>query len=116
MPDDIFGIVQALFVIAYMFVLRIGVPILVTLMIGAWLKRVLEEHDEKPETAPVTLKGGQHCWDVSKTRDTEQAQAVAAQRADLPCWLALQVSGAGLKEMCYACPVFTSSAPAIAKA
>jgi hypothetical protein len=116
MSIDLFSIVRDLMVIAYMFVLRIGVPILITLMIGAWLKRLLEEREEKPETVPVVLKAGQHCWDVTKTLDTEQAQAVAAQRPDLPCWLALQVSGAGLKENCYTCPVFTADAPAVVKA
>lgn len=116
MSIDLFGIVRDVLVIAYMFVLRIGVPIIVTLMIGAWLKRLLEEHEAKPETGPVVLKAGQHCWDVSKTEDAAQAKAVAGHRPDLPCWLALQVSGTGLKEMCYACPVFTSKAPAVAKA
>lgn len=116
MSIDIFGIVRDLFVIAYMFVLRIGVPIIITLMVGAWLKRLLEEHDEKPEVKTAVLKPGQHCWDVGKTDDTERARAVAGARPDLPCWLALQVSGAGLKEMCYACLVFTAQAPAVAKA
>lgn len=116
MSIDLFAIVRDVLVIAYLFVLRIGVPILITLMIGAWLKRALEEHEEKLETAPITLKAGQHCWNVSKTRDAEQAQAAAAQRSDLPCWLALQVNGAGLKDMCYACSVYTSSTPAVVRA
>lgn len=116
MSIDIFGIVRDLFVIAYMFVLRIGVPIIVTLMVGAWLKRLLEEHEDKPEVTTAVLKPGQHCWDIAKSDDAENARAVAAKRPDLPCWLALQITGAGLKEMCYACPVFTAHAPAVAKA
>jgi len=111
MSIDIFGILRDVFVIGYMFVLRIGVPILITLMIGAWLRRLLEEHETKPAAAPVALKAGQHCWDVTHTPDAEQLKAVAARRPDLPCWLALQTSGAGLSETCYACPVFTAHAP-----
>ncbi len=116
MSVDIFGIVRDALVIAYLFVLRIGVPVLITLMIGAWLKRLLEEHEEKPEAVPLKLGVGQHCWDVKDNPDTRQAKSVAEQRPDLPCWLALQSNGAGLKEMCYTCSVFTAQAPAVAKA
>ncbi len=116
MSVDIFGIIRDVLVIGYMFVLRIVVPILITLMIGAWLKRLLEEHEEQPAATPVRLKAGQHCWDVVHTPDTEQIKAVAVQHPDLPCWLALQVSGAGVQEMCYTCPLYTAHAPAVAKA
>ena len=116
MSFDILGIMRDVMVIGYMFILRIGVPILITLMIGAWLKRLLEEHEEKPVTTPLVLKSGQHCWDVVHTTDTDQVKAVATQHPDLPCWLALQVSGAGVQEMCYTCPAYTAHAPAVAKA
>jgi hypothetical protein len=118
MPEDLFGIAQALFVIAYMFVLRIGVPILVTLMIGAWLKRWLEERDAKeiPQAATPVSGNGSRCWDIKHCPDTERAKCVAAKRPDLPCWLALQVSDGTLKEMCYSCPVFTAHAPMPVKA
>ncbi len=112
MEIDIFGIVRDVFVIGYMFVLRIGVPILITLMIGAWLKRLLEEHEEQPE-APLVLKPGQHCWDVAQNEDTKQAKTAASQRPDLPCWLALQVKGTGLQEQCYSCPVYAARQPAV---
>jgi hypothetical protein len=116
MSLDLFAIVRDALVIAYMFVLRIGVPILITLMIGAWLRRLLEEREEKPAEAPLALQAGQHCWDITHTPDSEEARAMSAQRPDLPCWLALQVSGAGLKEMCHTCPVFAAHAPAVAGA
>ncbi len=119
MQIDLFGIVRDTLVIAYMFVLRIGVPILITLMIGAWLKRLLEEHEEGPETAPLELAPGQHCWDVRKNDTTAQAQTLAAKRPDLPCWLALQVGGKGVQEMCYGCPLYqpgTHAVPAVVKA
>ena len=106
MSADIFGIIRDVLVVAYMFVLRIGVPILITLMIGTWLKRLLEEHEEKPATAPLRLKPGQHCWDVAQTADTDQLKAIATRRPDLPCWLALQVNGTGVQEMCYSCPAY----------
>ncbi len=114
MDIDIFGIVRDVLVIAYMFVLRIGVPLIITLMLGAWLKRLLEKEDaeEQPQSAVTPVgSNGKHCWATSKTPETEQAKAIAATRPDLPCWLALQVAGSGLREACYNCPLYTAHAP-----
>ncbi len=60
--DTLISFVRDVLVIGYMFVLRIGVPLLLTLMIGAWLRRMLEEKHEEPETkteaepAPTPVK------------------------------------------------------------
>lgn len=116
MSVDFLGIVRDALVIAYMFVLRIGVPILITLMIGAWLKRLLEEREAKPEGIPLRLGEGQHCWDANSNPDTEHAKALAAERPDLPCWLALQVGGAAVTPMCYNCSVFAAHQPMAVKA
>jgi hypothetical protein len=116
MSVDIFGIVRDALVISYMFVLRIGVPILITLMLGAWLRRLLEEREEKPARAPVQLKLGQHCWDVVHSAETDQIQSAAAEHPDLPCWLALQVTGQGVQEICHTCPHYAAEAPVVARA
>ncbi len=56
MSIDILAILRDALVLGYMFVLRIGVPLLITLMIGAWLRKLLEEKEpvseEKPAEAP----------------------------------------------------------------
>ncbi len=118
MSTDLLGIVRDALVIAYLFVLRLGVPLLITLMIGAWLKQWLEEHAAKvePQAQPTLRLNGRHCWEVRHTPETEQAKAAAEQRPDLPCWLALQVDDGGLKQMCYTCPLFTAHASTAAKA
>ncbi len=110
--EDFLAVVRDVLVVAYMFVLRIGVPILITLMIGAWLKRLVEEKD-KPEQVTAPASSELHCWDIKKCSEAEQAKCIARQRPDLPCWLALQVDGEGLKEMCYTCPVYTVRADAV---
>ncbi len=118
MPEDLMGFARDVLVVGYMLVLRVGVPILITLMIGAWLKHFLEEREAKdqPEPTPSRLETEPHCWEVKQCPETEQARCVARQRPDLPCWLALQVNGAGLKSSCYACPLYTQHAPAPIKA
>ncbi len=55
MPNDIFAIVRDVLVIAYMFVLRIGVPLLITIMIGAWLRKLLEEKEPAAEEKPTEV-------------------------------------------------------------
>ncbi len=61
-PESIMAFVRDVLVIGYMFVLRIGVPLLITLMLGTWLRKLLEEKQPEPETkqapeaAPATVK------------------------------------------------------------
>ncbi len=52
--DNIISLVRDILVIGYMFVLRIGVPLLLTLMIGAWLRKMLEDKTEETETETKT--------------------------------------------------------------
>ena len=48
--DNLISFARDVLVLGYMFVLRIGVPLLLTLMIGAWLRRMLEDKTEETET------------------------------------------------------------------
>ncbi len=116
MPEDIFRIARDVLVVAYMLILRVGVPILITLMIGAWLRKLLEEREAREQKRPDALAAGQHCWEIKQCPEAEQARCAAKQHPDLPCWLALQLNGAGLKPGCYACPIYTQHAPATVKA
>lgn len=47
MFDQIFAFVRDVVVIGYMFVLRIGVPLITTMFIGWWLQRKLAERDAR---------------------------------------------------------------------
>ncbi len=53
MSIDLLAILRDVMVLGYMFILRIGVPILITLMIGAWLRKLLEEKEPVSEEKPV---------------------------------------------------------------
>ncbi len=116
MPENIGGILRDVLVIGYMFILRIGVPILITLMIGAWLQRILQEPEKERKPTREEAQVGPHCWEIKQCEETKRARCAAFRRPDLPCWLALQVSGDGLTEACYTCPLFTARAPAPVKA
>jgi hypothetical protein len=47
MFENVFPFIRDVVVVGYLFVLRIGVPIIVTLFIGWWLERKLAEWDAK---------------------------------------------------------------------
>jgi hypothetical protein len=51
MFENIFPVIRDLVVLGYMFFLRIGVPIIVTLFIGWWLERKLKEWDARDAEA-----------------------------------------------------------------
>lgn len=59
MTFDLLGILRDVLVLGYLVILRIGVPILITMMGGAWLRKVLEpkearEHKVVTPVAPQT--------------------------------------------------------------
>lgn len=100
MPDDFGGILRDVMVLGYMVVLRIGVPLLITVLLGKWLQRKLGQ----PEKGRMGAANGErYCWDLAKTPETLRAKAAATERLDLPCWLALQASGEGLIQDCFTC-------------
>lgn len=101
-------------VLTYMFVTRIGVPILITWGIGYWLRQRLQATERRP-VPPLPLKPAEtrHCWEVKKCDPAKREQCPAYQKPTLPCWLALQVSGQTISPKCYACQMFVQPSPAV---
>ncbi len=103
-------------VVLFMFVLRIGVPIAITLLVGRWLEKKLAPREEEQMetksvyTTRVTRSGGKiiqiHCWDLKRCERAKLAQCAAHQRPDLPCWLALQANGDKLRAECFSCALY----------
>ena len=115
MSGDLVSVIRDVLVLAYLLTLRVGVPILITLMLGAWMQRILERPESELEGRPDLDSAGKHCWDYYSSPEANRARQAAARRPDLPCWLAVQVGGTGLNQACYTCSVFVSrSAPATA--
>ncbi len=107
------GILRDVLVVAYLFILRLGVPLLITLMFGSFLQHWLKQQDAKEILAQQGFQpGSKPCWVVKNCPAETRANCPAYQRPDLPCWLALQVAGYGLKEQCYSCPLYTTQ-PAV---
>ena len=106
-------------IIFAMFVLRIGVPIVLTLAFGYWLEKKLAPPQEAsvhqatgariiqfPRQA-ATRPTAVHCWDLKECSVDQRSNCAACQRPDLPCWLALQAQGEKLREACFTCALYT---------
>jgi hypothetical protein len=99
-----------------MFVVRIGIPIAITLLIGLWLERRLASPQESADNENSAPKSGHytrtgniiriHCWDLKRCEQSQRAQCAAFQHPDLPCWLAIQADGGKLREDCFTCSLY----------
>jgi len=108
MSAEFTDILRDVVVLAYMFVLRIGVPLLITIFVATWIQRKLAEQDRAEERA---RRGEPHCWDTRDTPQTRRARLAAEAHPDLPCWLAVQSHGEGLTEACFECPRYAVQGP-----
>ncbi len=111
-------VLEALIVL-FMFVIRIGLPIAVTLAFGLWLEKRLRPQQEplpdrfriEPAHALQASKlSGPHCWDVHHCDASKRALCAATRHPDLPCWLALQVEGIKVREQCFTCGFYKPQA------
>ncbi len=100
-------------IVLLLFVLRIGIPIALTLVFGYWLERKLrpqQEPAEMVEKIQATRKASNiirlHCWDIKRCDGSKRAKCAAYQHPELPCWLALQVEGKKVREQCFTCAFY----------
>lgn len=115
--DWLFGVP----VIVGMFVLRLGVPLLITLGVGylwrrldakwqaeAQLKQELDQALDKAAAEPGLLdKAAQPCWSAKECDASVRANCAAPKQPNIPCWLARRRSEGGLPAECYNCDYFT---------
>lgn len=106
--------VQDIIVIAGMFLLRVGLPLLIVVGIGyliqRWLepKAVQEQFEGMIQTAQenaVVGAASQPCWEVKNCSPELRAECPAFEQSDVPCWLARQIAGQPLPQGCTTCAV-----------
>lgn len=106
-------LIQDIFVIAGMFFLRIGLPLILVMGIGyliqRWLepKAVQEQFEGIVRTAHerTVATAGKPCWEIKNCSAEARATCAAAQQPDIPCWLSRQIGGQPLPEGCATCQV-----------
>lgn len=103
-----------------MFVVRIGIPIALTLAFGLWLERKLQPPKEEAEKKANEFARRErsskiiqlHCWDLNHCASSKRAQCAACRHPELPCWLALQVEGGKVREECFTCRLYRADSMA----
>lgn len=100
-------------VIALMILIRIAIPILVTLALAYIYERISARWetgdvatkapgDQSPQSAVLSLAE----TDCEACPIWERVLHAAEQRPGIPCWLALQLAEGHLHEECLSCQVF----------
>ncbi len=108
-----------------MFILRLGVPLVITLAVGYWLRRldakwqaealarkaeaVLAKQEQRSEPDIEMFKIiEQPCWVLKNCPEDAVASCPAHRHSELPCWLARLRSEGRLPQPCYRCELFTA--------
>ncbi len=95
-----------------MFVLRVGVPIALTIALGKWLEKKLKPPVQNNEETivPTVHRSGKiiqlHCWDVKRCDPAIRAKCAAYKHPELPCWLAIQAEGGKVSAECFTCALY----------
>lgn len=103
--------VQDIFVVAGMFFLRIGLPLLVVMGVGyliqRWLepKAVHEQFEGIVRTAHERAAASTLQHELSGEAAAKYAECTTNMQTDIPCWLARQIAGQALPEGCATCQV-----------
>ncbi len=103
-------------IIIGMFVLRLGVPLAITVAVAYWLRRLdkkwqaeamllWEESQVQRNFAKLTLyeRLEQPCWVAKGCNGQKQANCPACQQPDIPCWMARRGEDGRLPAECYDC-------------
>jgi hypothetical protein len=86
-------------------VLRLGIPVAVTIGVIALLRR-LDRRWQKESLALPVIPAGKPCWEVKGCSDEKKKGCAAAANPQIPCWQVFRSGNGALKETCLGCDVF----------
>lgn len=105
-----------------LFVLRLGIPIAVTVLIAWGLRRLdarwqadaaarqtsravaAGDLDAAAVTSPLAAQ--QPCWELNNCSDAQRGNCPACAAFDIPCWMARLRADGKLPARCYGCALF----------
>ena len=101
------------------FLLRLGVPLLITLAVGYGLRRLDArwqaeaqarlEQEEVPAELKALKMSEQPCWEIKGCDEAKRAQCPACKAWDIPCWVARLRATGQLPAACHNCDLFSLS-------
>lgn len=87
--------------------LRLAVPILGTVLLVFFLRKLDERWQAEAELHPQVIDNPE-CWKV-KGCTPQQTESCKAYQSNMPCWQAYRLPNGYLKEECLSCQVFTQA-------
>lgn len=86
--------------------LRIGIPVLVTLGIFYLLRRLDERWQAEARAIPVLAAGQKPCWEAKECSEEKKKACPAYAQSNIPCWQVFRTKTGVMKEACLGCDVF----------
>jgi hypothetical protein len=86
--------------------LRIGIPVAVTILVIALLRRLDRRWQNESQSLPVVPAGGKPCWEIKNCSAEKRKSCPAATQAGTPCWQVFRSKSGMLREDCLGCDVF----------
>jgi hypothetical protein len=117
---------EEVLVVIGLFLLRLGVPVLVTVVIAYLLHRLdarweteakarmveAVQPGEKISAGLKALKPARPCWEQKGCKEEVRAKCPACKALDIPCWAAKLRATGQLPAACHNCAMFVVSVPA----
>lgn len=102
-------------------VLRIGLPLVVTIGAVWGLRRLDARWEAEGELHPTALPGADatHCWEINQCTPERRAECPSYQHPDVPCWELHRATNGDLDTKCLDCAVFREApglVPALGRA
>lgn len=90
--------------------LRIGIPVAITVLIILYLRQLDEnwKHETETEKAEALQAKAKNvgCWEINGCSEEGKAVCPAYAQPDKPCWQVFRSSNGQLREGCLGCQVF----------
>jgi hypothetical protein len=94
--------------VAALFLLRVGLPLGITLLAGYLLSR-LDAKWQADEAARRSLPAAPCCWEIMGCDPAKLAACPVRRLRPLPCWMARQRLEGRIPERCFDCEVFVTA-------
>lgn len=100
-----------------MFIVRIGVPLAITVAVGMWLRRLDQKWEAEAQAQMASERAVEHdvkivtvveepCWKVNNCSESKRSACPASQFPSLPCWMARLREEGHLPGECSHCKMF----------
>ena len=96
--------IKSMLAVVFGLALRFAIPILVTALAVAFLRKLDARWQAESENIPLDVEAPK-CWEVKNCTPEERAKCEAAS-SNMPCWQVRRLPNGYLREECLDCEVF----------